>query len=55
MKDTGEGTVPYWCQLVETGKEFIERHDQLLSCALGGQAGKTLDVRKQDTKDEIER
>lgn len=46
---------PYRCQLVETGKEFIECHDQLLSCALRGQAGETLDVCKQDTEDESKR
>ena len=45
----------YRRQLVETGKEFIERHDQLLSCALRGQAGETLDVCKQNTEDEIKR
>lgn len=53
-EDTGERS-PYRCQLVETGKEFIECHDQLLSCALGGQAGETLDVCKQDTEDERKR
>ncbi len=46
---------PYRCQLIETGKEFIERHDQLLSSALRGQAGETLDVCKQDTEDENKR
>ncbi len=45
----------YRCQLVEAGKEFIERHDELLSRALRGQAGETLDVRKQNTEDEIQR
>lgn len=38
------------CQLVETGKEFIECHDQFLSRALGGEAGETLDVCKQNTE-----
>ena len=45
----------YRCQLVKAGKEFIECHDQLLSGALRGQAGETLDVCKQDTVGERER
>lgn len=40
---------PYRCQLVKTGKEFIERHDKLLSCALWCQTGETLNVCKQNT------
>jgi len=46
---------PYRRQLVEAGEEFIEGHDQLLGRALGGQAGETLDVGKQDTEDAIEK
>lgn len=40
----------YRGQLVEAGEEFIECHDQFLRRALGGQAGKTLDVGKENTE-----
>lgn len=34
-------------QLVKAGKQLIQRHDQLLGCALRCKAGETLDVCKQ--------
>lgn len=34
-------------QLIEASKELVQRHDQLLGCALRGQAGETLDISKQ--------
>lgn len=43
---------PHRRQLVEAGEEFVEGHDQLLSRALRGQAGETLDVCKQNAEDE---
>ena len=41
---------PYRRQLVKTGEEFVECHDELLSGALRGQAGETLDVCEQNTE-----
>lgn len=35
-------------QLVKTGKQLVQRHDQLLSRALRRQAGEALDVGKQN-------
>lgn len=35
-------------QLIEASEQFIQRHDQLLSRALGCQAGESLDVCKQN-------
>lgn len=40
--------VTHRSQLVKAGKELIEGHDQFLGSALGGQAGESLDVSKQD-------
>ena len=56
IKDTDKGERRlYRRQLVEAGKEFIECHDQLLCCALRGQAGKTFDVCKENTVEEFKR
>ena len=46
---------PHRSQLVKTGKELIQGHDQFLRSALGGQAGEALDVCKQDAVDNSRR
>lgn len=39
-------------QLIEAGEELVQCHDQLLGCALGGQAGEAFDVSKQNAERE---
>lgn len=38
----------YSSKLIKSGKEFIQRHDQLLSSTLGSETGKTFNVCEED-------
>lgn len=53
MKMVAAGVSAHRGQLVKAGEQLVQRHDQLLGCALRCQAGEALNVCKQYAEEEV--